>query len=109
MTAVNPRLGQPPASCSPPEYSTEARGEPGAESEQPAVGLVLDVIVVSVERERDGSADYICARFGPLQPAPSSIPSELARELLGVCPPAQFADVLALLDRLAIDGVLESF
>ena len=32
-----------------------------------------------------------------------------SRSPLGRCPPAQFADVLLFEDRLAIDGILESF
>jgi hypothetical protein len=31
MTAVDPRLGQPPASCSPPARSTDLRGEHGSQ------------------------------------------------------------------------------
>jgi hypothetical protein len=45
----------------------------------------------------------------PSQAAPSSVLSQVARQLLGLCPPAQFADVLLLSDRLAIDGILQSF
>ena len=43
------------------------------------------------------------------QPAPSSVLSEVTRQLFGRCSPAQVADVLLLEDRLAIDRVLESF
>ena len=45
----------------------------------------------------------------PSQPAPLSVLSEVTRQLLGLCAPAQVGDVLLLEDRLAIDGILESF
>ncbi len=43
------------------------------------------------------------------QSAPSSVPAEVARHLLGLCSFAQLADALILGDSLPIDGVLKQF
>jgi hypothetical protein len=48
------------------------------------------------------------AQDRPSQPAPLSVLSEVTGQLLGLCPPAQVADVCLLEYRLAVDGVLES-
>ena len=45
----------------------------------------------------------------PLQPAPASVLAQFARQVRGRRPRAQFADVLAFEDSLAMDGILKSF
>src|SRR3954451_5179748 len=50
-----------------------------------------------------------CAATGPSKSAPSSVVTELTRELLGRCASAQILDVLVFEDCSPMDGVLEPF
>src|SRR3954451_1728411 len=50
-----------------------------------------------------------CAATGPSKSAPSSVVTEVTRELLGRCAPAQLLDVLVFEDCSPMDGVLQPF